>query len=277
MNKIDRVEKYLYDFFSSRFQDYTWFYEATHRDRRYGIYKLEHGPKLMDLVLSIHGHIEDYYYFKKLVPQQFPTPDRLFQSLNAFKTFLIQNQRYISPNLKGEDTSDIINKIIEIKTEIIDAIDYAKEIYDYNDTIIPYHELRYALIKRDIKKFIEILKSILSSVSYSISKTKEGYYHSNTFLILKLLGFEIVAEEETNNGRIDAVIRFIDTIYILEFKFHKNKDLSSEALEQIRKLKYADKYLVEQKDIYLIGISFSHKEKNINGYKPEKLRKRKAK
>jgi hypothetical protein len=35
---------------------------------------------------------------------------------------------------------------------------------------------------------------------------------------------------------------------------------------------YADKYYVEKKAIYLIGISFSKKEKNINGFKSEKLR-----
>ena len=272
MNKIERVEKYLHDFFSNRFEDFDFFYKVTYRDRTYGIYKLEHGPKLMDLLHSIHGIIEDNFNFKKLVPHKFATPDMLFVALNGFKKKLLDNQKFITPNLKGEDTDYIISEISQIKDDLINAIEYSKQIYDYADAIIPYQELRYHLIKRDINKFIKTLKSIFSSVSYSITKDKEGYYHSNIFLILKLLGFEILAEEETNTGRIDAVIRFIDTIYILEFKFHNTTDLSQTALKQIKTFKYADKYYVEKKVIYLMGISFSKKEKNINGFKSEKLR-----
>ena len=75
----------------------------------------------------------------------------------------------------------------------------------------------------------------------------------------------------TNNGRIDAVIRFSDKIYILEFKFNDNQDLSDEALQQIKDKEYALKFTIEKKDIIGIGVSFGKDKKNINGFKTEKL------
>lgn len=269
MDKVKRIEKYLYDFFSTRFERIDIFYRTTHRDRHTGIYLLEDGPRIMDLIISIHSQIEEKLYRKQLIPQNFPTPDALFNSLTAFKNYLNENQKYLDKNNKGHNVSYVVTDTQEIKDEIIQMIDYAKQIYDREDTLVPYQELRYKLIARNIPDFINILKSILSSVSYAIAKIQEGYFHSNVHLILKLLGFEIIAEETTNRGRIDAVIRFTDTIYIIEFKFDSDKDLSDEALQQIKEKDYASKFFVENKDIFAIGVSFSEKTRNINGHKFE--------
>lgn len=225
----------------------------------------------MDFLIGVHSHIEEHLYFKKLIPQKFATPEALLSALENFKKYLDDNQKYLDENIDGDNTSYLINDIQKIKTELIQAIDYTKTIYDYEDTVIPYQELRYKLITNNIPDFILILKSIWASVSYAITKSKEGFFHSNTHLILKLLGFEILSEETTNNGRIDAVIRFSDTIYIIEFKFNENDDLSDSALQQIKDKEYALKFTVEKKNVYGIGISFSSVLKNINGFKFEKL------
>lgn len=271
MDKIKRLEKYLYDFFSTRFEDLDHFYRATHRDRQYGIYRLKDGNKLMDFLISIHSNVEEQFYFQNLIPQKFATPEALISSLDWFKKYLNDNQKYLDLNFDGDNTDYIVNDIQRIKNELILAIDYTKIIYDYEDTVIPYQELRYKLITNNIPDFVAILKSILASVSYAISHTQEGFFHSNVHLILKLLGFEILSEELTNNGRIDAVIRFSDKLYILEFKFNDNEDLSNEALQQIKDKDYALKFTVEKKDIYGIGISFGKDTRNINGFKTDKL------
>jgi Holliday junction resolvase-like predicted endonuclease len=272
MDKIKKIEKYLFDFFDNRFEDLNGFYWSTHQGRQYGIYKLKDGNFLLDFLNDIHGNIEELYYHKNLIPHKFVTPEVLLTSLDAFKKHLNDNQILLDENFKGEDTSDIVNKIQQIKNELIEMIDYAKKIYDYEDTVVPYEELRYKLITHNIPDFISILKSILASVSYAIAKTQEGFYHSNVHLILKLLGFEIISEETTNTGRIDAVIRFSDKIYIVEFKFNKEEDLSKEALQQIKDKEYALKFKIEKKkDIFGIGISFSKKTKNINGFIVEQL------
>jgi hypothetical protein len=230
MDKTERLEKYLFDFFSNRFEYLEAFYWPTHKDRQYGIYKLKEGNKLMDFLISIHSNIQEQFYFENLIPHKFATPEALLSALDGFKRQLNDNQKYLDINLNGEDTSYIITVIQEIKNELIQAIDYTKTIYDYEDTVIPYQELRYELITNNVTGFIQILKSVLASVSYAISKTQEGFFHSNVHLILKLLGFHILPEETTNNGRIDSVIRFSDKLYIVEFKFNDNDDLSDEAL-----------------------------------------------
>lgn len=271
MEKIKRIEKYLFEFFSSRFEYIDLFYRSTHRDRRNGIYSLKQGNKLMDFIISIHANIEEHFYTKNLIPQNFATPEALFTALGNFKKYLNDNQMYLDINYNGEQTDFVVYETQKIKDELIQAIDYIKTIYDYEDTVIPYQELRYKLITNNVPDFIDILKSILASVSYAITKTQEGFFHSNVHLILKLLGFEIISEELTNNGRIDSVIRFSDKIYIVEFKFNENDNLCNEALQQIKVKEYALKFAYEKKDIFGIGVSFSRDTRNINGFTYEQL------
>ena len=225
----------------------------------------------MDFIINIHAYIEEKFYAEKLIPQNFPTPDALLHSLDLFKKYLTDNQHLLDLNFCNEETDYVISNLQKIKDELIQAIDYTKTIYDHEDTVIPYQELRYKLIVNDISGFVDILKSILASVSYAITHNQEGFYHSNVHLVLKLLGFDILSEEMTNNGRIDAVIRFSDNIYIVEFKFSDNKDTSVIALQQIKDKEYALKFSIERKDIFGIGISFGKDKKNINGFKSEKL------
>lgn len=225
----------------------------------------------MDFIISIHGNIEEKYYSEKLIPHNFATPEALLHSLDCFKKYLNDKQELLDLNFAGEKTSYIITDLQKIKDELIQAIDYTKTIYDFEDTVIPYQELRYKLIVNDISGFVNVLKSILASVSYAITHNQEGFYHSNVHLILKLLGFDILSEEMTNNGRIDAVIRFSDKIYIVEFKFSDKDDISMTALQQIKDKEYALKFTIERKEIIGIGISFGKDKKNINGFKSEKL------
>ena len=271
MNRIKRVEQYLFDFFSTRFEYIDLVYKTTHRDRHTGVYLLESGTKLMDFLISIHNEIEEYFYFEKLIPHKFASPEALFLRLSYFKKYLNDNQRLLDKNYKGENTSYIILEIQKIKDELIQMIDYVPKVYDCENTVIPYQELRHNLIVNNIPEFIKILESILASVSYNIAKQQEGFYHSNVHLILKLLGFDILSEESTNTGRIDAVIRFAEKIYIVEFKFSERENLKEEAFQQIIEKDYAVKYAVEHKEVYAIGISFSKEKRNINGFKYQKL------
>jgi len=271
MTKIEKVEKYIRDFFAQRFDNIDFFYRTTHQQRTWGIYKLKRGTELMDFVISIHGNVEENLYFEHLIPHKFVTPDRLFAFLDSFKKYINDHQHLLDLNFAGEDTDDIIIRLQETKDDLVQMIDYVKQIYDLEDTMIPYQELRYNLITRNIPGFINILKSILASVSYAITKIQEGYFHSNIHLILKLLGFEILSEELTNNGRIDAVIRFSDIVYIVEFKFSGTDDLSKAALQQIKDKEYALKFVIEHKEMIGIGISFSENDRNINGFVFQKL------
>lgn len=63
----------------------------------------------------------------------------------------------------------------------------------------------------------------------------------------------------------------MDIIYIIEFKFEDGKDVSKTALQQIKDKKYAQKFLIEHKEIVGIGVSFDKKDRNVNGFVFEKI------
>ena len=131
--------------------------------------------------------------------------------------------------------------------------------YNRNDKMKQY------LIENNFDNFFRDVKSIFASMSYNM-KITEAYFHSNIHTLLKVLGFNIESEDETNIGRIDSVIEFSDKKNIIEFKTSS----SEIALSQIKKKKYYEKYLLKEKTIYLVGVSCNLNEKNINEWKSEK-------
>ncbi|MBC7197457.1 MAG: PD-(D/E)XK nuclease domain-containing protein, partial [Deferribacterales bacterium] len=150
------------------------------------------------------------------------------------------------------------------------------------DYIINYlfkgdNRVKKSLIKSLYYENLEDLKSALTTLFASIpynNFTKndlnlyEGFYASVIYTYLASLGVKVIGEDVTNKGRIDLTLFVGDKIYILEFKVDSKK---GEALSQIKKRKYAEKYLNDNKQIYLIGIEFSSEEKNIINFEWEKL------
>lgn len=130
--------------------------------------------------------------------------------------------------------------------------------YNQNDKMKQY------LIDGDIDSFFKDIISIFASFSYNM-KITEGYFHSNIHTILKMLGFNIVSEDETNLGRIDSVIEFDNKIYIMEFKTSD----AQVAIDQIKDKKYYEKYLITDKQIFLVGVGCSLVERNITSWNTE--------
>jgi len=124
-----------------------------------------------------------------------------------------------------------------------------------------------ALAKADLETLKTTLTSLFASIPYNNYvknniATFEGYYASVIYAYLASLGFELIAEDVSSRGRIDLTLKFNDYIYIIEFKVEE----SASALEQIKERNYAQKYLSEGKEIYLVGISFSEEAKNISHF-----------
>lgn len=132
--------------------------------------------------------------------------------------------------------------------------------YNQNDKMKQY------LIDNKFDDFFKDIKSIFASMSYNM-KVTEAYFHSNIHTLLKVLGFNIESEEETNIGRIDSVMEFENKVIIIEFKTSS----SEIALNQIKDKKYYEKYLSKRKEIYFIGVSCNLNERNINEWKSEKF------
>ena len=92
------------------------------------------------------------------------------------------------------------------------------------------------------------------------------HWASEVYTYLASLGVKLIAEDVTNKGRIDLTLKFKNKIYIIEFKVNNEN-----ALQQIKEKKYYEKYLNEGKEIYLVGIVFDEKEKNISKFEWEKV------
>ena len=91
----------------------------------------------------------------------------------------------------------------------------------------------------------------------------EKYFHSLFYLVLKIIGYNIDAEVLTISGRIDAVVKTDDNIFILEFKINQS---AKKAIKQIKDKKYAEKYLDDKRQIILLGINFETEDKKIDDY-----------
>ncbi len=153
-------------------------------------------------------------------------------------------------------------------------------------------DFQQVLRQTDLDGFITLLKAIFATIlaSYSCHKKptilssgiddkilsgkpqakfyhlcQPQVYHSIVYLTLRLLGFTVYAERMTNIGRVDAVLEMTDVVYILEFKMSTGQV----ALEQIRKMKYADPYLGGKKTVILIGIAFDRESRTIEDWMHE--------
>jgi len=117
-----------------------------------------------------------------------------------------------------------------------------------------------------------VLESLFSSIAYNnFTKNElanyEGYYASIIYTFLFSLGYDTVAEDVTNKGRIDLTLKTKTSIYIFEFKVDKKE----EAIKQIKERKYYEKFQADNKEIYMVGINFSSKDRNITDYRWEKV------
>ena len=129
--------------------------------------------------------------------------------------------------------------------------------------------MKKALSEADFPRLEEIIQSFFASIPYHLhEKASEAYYHTIFYIVFKMMGAKIQAEELTNLGRIDAVLEFPDKLYVMEFKLDESADA---ALAQIKKKQYGQKFRVSSpgKTLYLLGLAFSRQKRNLSEWKVE--------
>ena len=99
----------------------------------------------------------------------------------------------------------------------------------------------------------------------------EGYWASVFYAYFASLGLQVVVEDSTSHGRMDMTVDFNDCIYIFEFKVIEQSKKPNSAIEQIKEKGYANKYLAEDKAIYLIGVEFSEVNREVANFMVEKV------
>jgi hypothetical protein len=130
-------------------------------------------------------------------------------------------------------------------------------------------KLRKAFYKNDIESVIDLLKSLFAKIPYDIFiANQEAYYHSLLYITFQFLGSYTASEVNTHRGRIDVILETPDNVYIIEFKLD---DTAEAAILQIKKNAYYERYLDSKKNIHLLGIAFSSKQKSISEWQHEVL------
>ncbi len=130
--------------------------------------------------------------------------------------------------------------------------------------------LQDCLEDNNLEMFFTRFKTIYTNIPSNIFiKSRESYYHTVIFLILKLMNVEsIKVERQTNHGRIDAVIFTKKYIFVMEFKMNSVND----ALKQIKNKKYYEPYLSDERELFCVGVAFDKEDRNIKEYKVETIK-----
>ena len=133
-------------------------------------------------------------------------------------------------------------------------------------TVVSLHR---AFAANDLEQVIKLVKSIFKTIPSQIFiKEAESYYHSLIHLVFHYLGLYTESEVNTNDGRLDCVVKTPTHIYVIEFKLNKSAD---EAMQQIKDKGYAEKYRADPRPKVLVGINFSSEAKTVEGWKSEVL------
>ncbi|MCK6605618.1 MAG: ATP-binding protein [Ignavibacteriaceae bacterium] len=158
------------------------------------------------------------------------------QDYSGVKTYTVDYPNYeVKDAVYRLITSELLNKIPETVS-------------------IRTLKIKEALESGDTSLFLSSLRGLFAQIPSVLYMDEEKYYHFLFIMIMYMSGIEIESEVNTNIGRIDGVIETKDKIYIIEFKLDKTP---GEALQQIFRKKYYEKYTGREKEIVLMGVSFT--------------------
>jgi len=132
-----------------------------------------------------------------------------------------------------------------------------------------------AFENKQVEKLKDILHRLFASIPHDWYRKNdidsyEGFYASIVYALFNGAGLNAIAEDNTNKGQIDLSVFNQDSVYIVEFKVVEDKE-EYKALEQVKEKRYYEKYMGKYQEIYLIGIEFSKKDKNIVSFEWEKV------
>ena len=143
-------------------------------------------------------------------------------------------------------------------------------------TVKAESELYSAVQSANMHKMKDVFHAFYASIPHDWYRKNtianyEGYYASIFYCYFTALGFDVRVEDVTNHGQVDMTVFFEDKVYVFEFKVLELTNANS-ALAQIQEKKYYEKYLSSvNKEIYLVGVTFSRDNRNITNCEWEKI------
>ena len=143
-------------------------------------------------------------------------------------------------------------------------------------------KMQGALEEANLSIFVEQMKVLLSDISYHLlpkekrknSKTTqqklfevwEGYFQTIIYLITAFMGLYVQTEITKHKGRLDLIAETDNFLYLMEFKLDEP---AKDAIQQIKDRKYNASYKNSSKTVFLVGIGFSKKERNVETWQAE--------
>ena len=129
--------------------------------------------------------------------------------------------------------------------------------------------------KNDLLALKDLFQAFFASIPYewyrkSEIQNYEGYYASIFYAYFCALGLEVRVEDATNHGRLDMTVFFEDRCYLFEFKVVELEPQGG-ALKQLKEKRYFEKYLEQCEKIFLIGVEFSKRKRNIVSFEVEEV------
>ena len=128
-----------------------------------------------------------------------------------------------------------------------------------------------ALESDNVDRVLSIIKSAIADLPTIVKKDMcENYYESETHLIFRMTGYNVVSELQNVAGRSDVIVTTKDSVFIFELKMDKGQDFekaAKSALTQIDANGYSERFSVSGKQMFKVGVVFSSDGKGIVGWK----------
>ena len=109
------------------------------------------------------------------------------------------------------------------------------------------------------------LRKVLTKICTQIPSTNapelERGYQFMFWIVLELMDINVFVEDPSAKGRIDVTIIVANRAYVIELKI---RGTLKEALEQMERQRYDEKYLAQGKEVTKIAIVFDAKERTIS-------------
>ena len=107
------------------------------------------------------------------------------------------------------------------------------------------------------------IRSYLAGIPYHLGSRDERGFQTKFFLILDLLGVQIDTEFKTATGRVDAVVKTDDAIYVFEFKYDRS---AAEVLAQIDDRGYLVPFQADGRKLVKVGVNFSGETQTVEDW-----------
>ncbi|XWN35712.1 MAG: PD-(D/E)XK nuclease domain-containing protein [Roseivirga sp.] len=121
-----------------------------------------------------------------------------------------------------------------------------------------------ALKEGDLSVFFAQLEVALASFPYQLfTEAGERTYHGMMLSLMSGMGLEVSAERASSLGRVDLLVALPRTTYVMELKLDSSPEA---AFGQIREKQYHVAHLRKGKEVAIVGLNFSSKTRNVDGW-----------